>query len=342
MAIINTFSQITLFKIFIIRQDIMPNKLTKDTFIEKARKVHGDKYDYSKVNYVGAETKVCIICPKHGEFWQTPHRHLRGDKCPMCSCRAPLGAEEFIRRAKSIHGDKYDYSRVDYKNNQTKVCIICPEHGEFWQEPRAHLSGMGCPICGAINGGLKGRLTQDNFIEKAKKIHNGKYDYSKTKYITAIKPVIITCPLHGDFQQTPHKHLVGHGCPICGSKNNLTEIRFFEKLKEVFGNVEYQKIFPFLQSGSAVQKIDFYLPEYNVGIELNGRQHYVPVDIWGGEEGFNLTRLRDIAKYNKCKYNGIKLFYYTPPTMKSSITDYFEKVYTSTDELINDIKSIEV
>ena len=317
----------------------MPSKLTQDEFIRKANLVHGNKYDYSKVNYVGAESKVCIICPKHGEFWQTPHRHLRGDRCPMCSKRARLNTEEFIRRAKEIHGNKYDYSKVEYVNNNTKVCIICPEHGEFWQTPTSHFAGNGCPSCGAISTGLKKRISKEDFVERAAKVHNGKYDYSKTNLSLVTKPVTITCPLHGDFEQLPSKHLYGHGCPICGSKNNLTEIRFFEKLKSAFGAVEYQKVFPFLQSGSSVQKIDFYLPDYNVGIELNGRQHYMPIDIWGGDEGFNLTRMRDLTKYNKCKYNGVKLFYYTPPKMKQYITDYFEKVYTSLDELISDIKN---
>lgn len=316
----------------------MPNKLTQDEFIRRAKIVHGDKYDYSKVNYMGAETKVCIICPKHGEFWQTPHRHLMGDKCPKCSSRAQLNNDEFIRRAKTVHGDKYDYSKVQYTTNGGKVCIICPEHGEFWQRASAHLLGQGCPKCSATGGGLKNRLGQDNFIKRANEIHRGKYDYSKTQYVTITTPVIITCPLHGDFQQTPNKHLQGHGCPICGDKNNLTEIRFFEDLKSVFGNVIYQKRFPFLSYGSGIQKIDFYLPDYNVGVELNGRQHYVPVEKFGGEEGLKLTRARDLMKYSNCKKNGIKLFYYTPPNMKSYICDYFEKVYTSFDELITDIK----
>ncbi len=319
----------------------MPNKLTQDEFIRRANEKHGGKYDYSKVDYHGAETKVCIICPKHGEFWQTPHRHLMGDRCPMCSSRAKLNTEEFINRARAIHGDKYDYSKVQYVDNMTNVCIICPKHGEFWQRPSSHLIGQGCPVCGAISTGIKKRTNQDDFIKRANALHKRKYDYSKVQYISSLKPVTITCPLHGDFIQTPHKHLQGHGCPICGSKNNITEIRFFEELKAAFNNnVEYQKSFPFLKYGSGVQKIDFYLPEYNVGIELNGRQHYVPIDVWGGEAGFELTRKRDLIKYNKCKENGIKLFYFTPPSMKSYINGYFDTVYTSITKLIKDIKNL--
>ena len=122
-------------------------KLTTKEFVEKAKQIHGDRYDYSKVDYISAETKVCIICPEHGEFWQTPHAHLNGHRCPNCFGNIKLTNEEFIKRSKQIHGDRYDYSKVDYISAETKVCIICPEHGEFWQTPHMHLSSQGCPNC---------------------------------------------------------------------------------------------------------------------------------------------------------------------------------------------------
>lgn len=318
----------------------MPKKLTRDEFIKKAKIVHGNKYDYSKVNYNGAEQKVCIICPLHGEFYQTPHRHIMGDKCPKCSQKAKMNTLDFIEKAKKTHGDKYDYSKVNYIDSKSKVCIICPEHGEFWQKATSHIKGCGCPICGSSSTGMKKRMLKDKFVEKANEIHKGKYNYDKSNYLTSISPIIITCPIHGDFEQTPHKHLQGHGCPICGSKNNLTEIKFLEALKREFNDVEYQKTFYFLKNKSGIQKIDFYLPEYNVGIELNGRQHYMSIDIWGSEKMFQLTRKRDIEKYVKCKRNGIKIFYFTPHSMKQFISNYFEKVYTSFEDLIKDIKRI--
>ena len=127
-------------------------KLTTQEFIEKAIKIHGDKYDYSKVNYINYSTKVCIICPEHGEFLQTPDRHLHKCGCPKCffkkeSDNKSSNIEEFIEKAKKIHNDNYDYSKVNYINNHTKVCIICPNHGEFWQTPNKHLNGHGCPKC---------------------------------------------------------------------------------------------------------------------------------------------------------------------------------------------------
>lgn len=126
-------------------------KKTTEQFIEEAKKIHGNKFNYSKSEYKNAHTKVCIICPEHGEFFQSPISHLRGDKCPSCSGNKKLTSEQFIKKSNEIHNNKFDYSKVDYKNNSTKVCIICPEHGEFWMQPSNHLNGQGCPKCGRIN-----------------------------------------------------------------------------------------------------------------------------------------------------------------------------------------------
>ena len=107
--------------------------MNNEDFIKKAKAVHGDRYDYSKVQYVHNKTEVCIICREHGEFWQKPKNHLSGYGCPICSGRKKMRTSDFIKKARSVHGEKYDYSKADYKGNTEKVCIICPEHGEFWQ-----------------------------------------------------------------------------------------------------------------------------------------------------------------------------------------------------------------
>ena len=111
----------------------MPKKKTKDEFIKEATEKHEGKYDYSKVDYVNNKTKVCIICPEHehGEFWQTPNSHLQGVGCPKCSGNYTPTKEEWIAKACEIHGDKYNYSKVNYVNCMSKVCILCKEHGEF-------------------------------------------------------------------------------------------------------------------------------------------------------------------------------------------------------------------
>ena len=221
----------------------MGKKLTKDIFVEKARKVHGDKYDYSKVNYVNSATKVCIICPEHGEFWQTPSVHIRGNGCYKCgivkSRKGRITTEQFIKKAREIHGDKYDYSKVEYKTARDKICIICPEHGEFWQTPNSHLNKNGCPVC--ANNTL---FTTEQFIKKAREIHGNKYDYSKTNYINAHTKVCIICPEHGEFWQLPLSH-INHksGCPNCCKNRLLTTEEWIRKAREIHGDkYDYSKV----------------------------------------------------------------------------------------------------
>ena len=210
-------------------------KLTLNEFIQKAKEVHGNKYDYSKVEYKDYHTKVCIICPEHGEFWEYPSNHINGRICPKCNIKLKnnVKKEKFIQKAKEIHGDKYDYSKVEYKNLSTKVCIICPEHGEFWQMPQNHLGGQGCIKCKMPNSGL----VKDEFIKRAKEIHNNKYDYSKVKYIDLYTPVTIICPEHGEFEQSPRQHLKGCGCPNC---NGIRKSYKFNLLKEFESEYEFK------------------------------------------------------------------------------------------------------
>ena len=224
-------------------------KITTEDFITKAKEVHGDKYDYSNVEYVNTNVKVCIICPEHGEFCQSPHGHLRGRGCPKCGANKSRksrtsNTEIFIEKARKIHGDKYDYSKINYINKCTKVCIVCPEHGEFWQTPGSHTNtGNGCPLCGNKNGSEKRLKSINIFIKQAKEIHGDKYDYSKVEYSGNHEKVIIICPEHGEFLQSPDKHLQGCGCPKCAGNVKSNAKEFIEKSKKIHGNkYDYSKV----------------------------------------------------------------------------------------------------
>ena len=185
-------------------------KLTTENFITRAKEMHGDKYDYSKSIYKGFNIRISIICKVHGLFEQLPGNHLKGFGCKRCAKQHTPTNEEFIEQAKNIHGDKYDYSNVDYKNAKTKVEIICPVHGPFEQTPDSHLSGRGCISC----GGSK-KLTTEIFKDRGYKIHNGIYDYANSIYAGLYIPVVIGCKIHGKFNQKPCEHLSGNGCPSC-------------------------------------------------------------------------------------------------------------------------------
>jgi hypothetical protein len=188
-------------------------KLTTEEFIEKAKIKHGDKYDYSLVEYQGAKNNVKINCKTHGLFHQSPTNHTQGKGCPRCSGVGRVTNEIFINRCSEIHGGKYDYSMVNCSSGRSKVKIKCAHHGYFYQIAESHMSGKGCRKCGG-----KERLTLELFIERATSVHANKYDYSRVVYRSAKEKVEIICKTHGSFMQCPDKHInAKQGCNDCGN-----------------------------------------------------------------------------------------------------------------------------
>lgn len=213
-----------------------------EIFIEKARKVHGDLYDYSKVVYVDCRTKIIIICKKHNEFKQTPSNHLSGNICKSCSIENrtlnnPYTIANFIETANKIYNNKYDYSKSVYINSKTNINIICKIHGVFSQRPDVHLSGSGCWDCGILIRTNSNKVSKEKFIERANIIHNNKYDYSKVDYIDTRTYINIICKIHGEFQQLVRNHLSGYGCKNCANEQSrYTNEEFIFKANIVHNN----------------------------------------------------------------------------------------------------------
>lgn len=301
----------------------------KVNFIEKAILIHGPKYDYSKAEYLNTKTKICIICPKHGEFWQRASSHLDGYGCKICSGRK-LSTQSFINKACIVHRNKYDYSKTNYTVGTEKVIVICPEHGQFTQYPGAHLLGVGCKKCGST-----AKLTIEEFIERSNKIHNNKYDYSKSLYINCRSKIDIICPKHGVFKQKADGHINGRGCPTCSNEENVNEIKLLDFIKNTFPKllVESQYTSNWLEK----QSLDIYLPDHKIGVEYQGDQHFSAIKFFGGEKRFKEEKIRDSKKYSLCKENGVNLLYFTY-NKKAKIENFFSKVYTDQNELIKSIK----
>lgn len=349
-------------------------KLTTEEFIAKAKEIHGDKYDYSKVEYDGYYTKVVIICSKHGEFLQTPGNHLERRGCKKCQVEnRSLTTKSFVEKAKQIHGDKYTYDKVDYTNAHVKVTITCPTHGNWDTRPNNFLHGNGCPKCRkktevSTNNKTVIKDTR-SFIQEANKIHNNTYDYSKVNYINKRTKVLIGCSIHGDFEQTPDDHIHKPcGCPKCGH-NVYTQEQFINKCNKIHNNKYiYEKaIYKSIRDSIVVicpehgdfeintahhlkgagckqctlksqsklffqltnefntenilfevsnetvpwldrQRLDIYFPKYNIAIEYDGKQHFEPIEIFGGTERFLQQQELDNRKNILCEKNNCKLF----------------------------------
>lgn len=264
-------------------------------FVEKAARIHGNKYDYSNSVYVSAKSKIDINCPLHGIFKSTPDNHLRlKSGCPKCNGGVRLDLNTFLKKATQIHENKYDYSNVvHYNNTRQKIIIICKIHGKFEQKISDHLSGCGCRLCGKEKMIAKKSDNLESFIKKARKIHRNKYDYSLVDYYRSNTKIKIVCPIHGTFEQTPNSHLNGSGCSSCKESVGAKLIRTF--LEENKINYSTEKRFDKCRSIRPLP-FDFYLPDYNICIEYDGEQHFNKTNFFYREQ----IKFRDNIKNTFC------------------------------------------
>jgi very-short-patch-repair endonuclease len=296
------------------------------TFILKAIKVHGDRYDYSKVNYINAKTKIIIVCKIHGEFIQTPSNHLHKFNCQKCANNFKSNTKSFIEKAIKIHGDRYDYSKVNYINADTHIIIICKEHGEFMQIPDFHINRK-CG-CGKCSNNVK--LDTKTFIEKATKTHKGKYDYSHVNYINSITPVQIFCKKHGEFRQTPDIHINQKGgCPSCINK---TEFKFYDKMKDEYPTIKRQYKVEWCKN-KLYLPYDFVIEELKIIIEIDGIQHFKQVSNWKSPE---IQIERDQFKMKCANENGFSVIRLIQTDILRDTFNWIDEIKSTIIKIINE------
>lgn len=302
-------------------------------FKQAAIKKFGNKFDYSKVEWKGSREKICIICPKHGKFYTLPYNFLQAKYgCPKCSIKLKYTTEEYIQECKKNHTIDYDYSQVVYTGCEDKVTIICPTHGEFRMQAGAFKQGGNCLEC-YID---KLRLGKEEFINRSKIIHGNKYNYDKVNYINYQTKVIITCPKHGDFECYPGNHLKGCECPKCAlehkipSKGELFIKKFLEEYNVPFIPQFIFKTDKLARNGYEII-VDFFV-KYNKKqyfIEYNGRQHYEYVPFFFPTyEDFEKQVRRDEALKDFCEQ------------YKSKVTLVEFKYSDSEEKIVNTLKSM--
>lgn len=258
---------------------INTQKLTITKFIERSRQIHNDKYDYSNVDYIGANIKIKIICPLHGIFLQTPSKHINNERgCQKCGGTQKLTNEEFLKNAKKVHQNKYNYNLAKYVSAHTLIKITCKIHGEFSQSYAKHVNlKQGCPKCSG-----QGIWCYEYFVQKAKETHGNKYLYEFQKdLITGCEVSIpITCKKHGIFNQRASSHINGRGCTMCGkatrcSNNQLLwinwmMIRYNIDIQHYFNGGEYSII----KSNNTRFYVDGYCKKTNMIFEYNGSYYH--------------------------------------------------------------------
>lgn len=243
----------------------MTKKLTTEEWVERARTKHGDRYDYSGVDYQGNKKVVSIGCYLHGDSWQYPPSHIRGEGCLPCA-NTRKGQEHtkttgyFIRKAREVHGDKYDYSMTEYTGTDNPLTFMCPIHGVTSQRPRDHLSTYGCSRCGSEAAGDRLRYDSSIFLKLATSTHGDLYDYTLVDYKASNIKVDIICHTHGIFSQTPASHLQGRGCVRCGNIQCGTMLAdtledFLRKANEAHGDKYDYSLVDYVDSKTKVSLI---------------------------------------------------------------------------------------
>ena len=213
----------------------------------------------------------------------------------------------------------------------SKTLITCPIHGDFQQTMHSHLSGRGCPKCSIEKLRYTTRLSQYDFIEKIKYVHRNKnYDFSKVVYDGCENKVVVGCPKHGEFKIKALSLQQGQGCPIC----RMPKLEITVRNILIENNIKYvmQKRFKKWLGG---QSLDFYLPDYNIGIECQGIQHFKNDKMYNKLEE---VQNRDERKKKLCRGNNVHLIYYLPPVFAEYMSD--DDIYfTDVNELVDYIKN---
>ena len=331
-------------------------QFTKEQFLEYVEKTHDDleKYDFSNLpeqfDLPYYAKPVTFICKKHGEFTIKYNKFLNGEDCPYCTGKKKTD-EQYRELLSKLHPE-LDFSLANFSecDSSYKITVICPKHGV--KHPRIYhlLNGEGgCNECRYGKIKEKEKLPFSTFIGNAHKVHGEKYDLSKVVYVNSHTKVEIVCPKHGSFWTTPTSFVSRKsGCPICNNSHLEDELSRF--LNE--NNIKSipQKSFKWL----GLQRLDFYLPEYNVGIECQGIQHfkvtnYVYSKPLTNEEYFEYNVSNDIKKYERCKENGLTLLYFTyPVNFKKEYYDnvtygsiyHRGNVFFNKEKLLNKIKGL--
>lgn len=282
------------------------------TFVERACAKHGDRFDYSTGRWIGFHKPIEVVCRKHGPCMTTPKSHLANPSGGCVDCRKErfhqalaLGTDEFVRRAKEIHGDHYDYHLVNYTGTLDPVVILCPQHGPFRMKPCRHLSGRGCKKCAFSRIGHERRLSFWDFVERVMEVHGAnRYEYKLKDFVNMHSKISIECPKHGKFIQSLATHLKGTGCPNCVQSAGEACIR--ETLQML--DVEFVEQAKFSECRDRYPlRFDFYIPDRRLLIEFDGRQHYENSELWGGEEELAEIKHRDSIKDRFAAEHGYRL-----------------------------------
>lgn len=269
-----------------------------EEFIKLSKDKYGDYFKYDNAEYINDEY-VRLECPKHGTIIMNIHTHLNGKTgCNECTFdRRRKSQDDAVKRLKEVHGDKYDYSEVDFKNIRTKMKIICPQHGPFYQTYKKHSKGIGCPECGKRVRVVGTDLFKEHMYEK----YGDRYDLSEVDYYNSKTKVTVTCNRCGrKFDMRPNDLLTGHGCPCFDVGTSNAEYEIYDFIKSLVPTAEQGRRFLFDGISKQPKELDISIRELGLGFEYDGLYwHSASV-----RDKYNLLQKNDLGKLN-----GVKIYH---------------------------------
>ena len=329
-------------------------RIPEEEFFKRIEEENNGRYDTSKVKYCSVDDKIDLIChekdengEEHGEFHPTFSNFTKAHSgCPKCALieqgenrRIPF--ETWIEKFKEAHGNRYDLSLILEQgvipSRDSDIYPICHakdefgrEHGKFKTSPRNFASGTNCPKCNN-----RGEVDEETWLLRCNKMHGNKYRY--LHFVDIYSDAIIACPIHGVFTKHAGRHMRGVGCPKCNESRLERDVRIL--LDE--NKIKYESYMKadFLKSKrGGFKSLDFYLPEYKIAIECQGKQHFGFGGWLNEKESVEQIAERDIEKKEQCTANGILLIYYLDREYKNYVREG-DIFFTDKEELINFIKS---
>lgn len=288
-------------------------RIPTDEIIRRATEVHKGYFTYDRESIDRAKSNkdhIIAICPKHGPIDVQIGSHLKGYGCRKCSGKEKKTTESYIAEAKAVWGDLYDYSPLEYRRIFDPIQFICPQHGLVEVRAFDHLRGHGCPKCGNERKSESKRISHCDYINRVSVVHSNYYSYPHTKYKGMHYNIIVTCPIHGDFEIEAVYHLNGGGCPYCTSVSKGESLVRSWLIDNGIEFTPQYEITPTVLSlfGRNKFRVDFFLPKHNTIIEYHGEQHYkYAVFFHESELDFMRQQDRDNRLRDYCKMNGITL-----------------------------------
>lgn len=305
-------------------------KITREEFEKRVSNVSNDTIDVSNFEFENTQKSGLCRCKICGNEWYAKaYSILQGHGCRKCydkrnSQKRLISLGEVQKRISESGSNAVIIG--DYIDTKHKCNAKCSDCGNIWRPNVSEIMrGHSCPCCSKIKQGINRRLSEEEYRKRCEELYGTIYDLSELNYTTIRNNVYPICKRHGKVEINAYQFLKGNGCLKCKMHSGQNKLSEYLKKNDIKIEDEYNKFEWLKTEKGGRMSLDMYLVEYNIAIEYQGRQHFEPVDKFGGEKEFQNTKERDLNKKKACRKHGVELIYFIPNKYEKYIVD--EDIY---------------